>query len=559
MSRVTAPLLVAIVGSAWILAAHFDRSWWPPDEGQFAHVAERMLDGEVLHLDVRDPHTDYGHVLNAAALAVGGRDLVSLRYLPAAASLCSALLTWLLLRERDPWLAVCAALAATAFGFVQFPNPTPNWYGPVLTLIAVLCLRGGAPPRAFAVGVAIGVLFGFRQLTGVFVGMGALGYLLVAPPTSSDTGPALLARGLSGAAALALAAYLSGATDWLGWLLFGVWPVGLLVWCAATAAVPDRVVGARLGRFAVGSFMGLLPMLAFHTLHGTLGAWWRDVVASALNVRGLSYLAQASYADWLTGAGAALASPTSLDGVVNGVYWVALPLVGAANGIVLLGLLLRAGRGAPIDAALPFLACFHALVSVINQIPIYLYYGVGLSLAGLVWSLRSGTPCHRLLLGAVVLGLAGIGVGFHAAEPHTRTVQQALAGERVPLVENRTVPRARLWMEPGQEQVYGALIARIQALTHENDAVWVVPNDAEVYFLARRENAVDFWSSALGIPGAAAETALVQRLRADPPALIVHARGDKSTTPALLRVLDAIADQYARPERVHYFELMRRL
>ena len=69
MTRVAAPCLVAFVGSAWILAAHFDRSWWPPDEGQFAHVAERMLEGDLLHREIRDPHTDYGHWLNAAALA----------------------------------------------------------------------------------------------------------------------------------------------------------------------------------------------------------------------------------------------------------------------------------------------------------------------------------------------------------------------------------------------------------------------------------------------------------------------------------------------------------
>lgn len=555
----TAPLLVAIVGSAWILAAHFDRSWWPPDEGQFAHVAERMLDGEVLHVGVRDPHTDYGHVLNAAALAVFGRDLVSLRYVPAAASLCSALLVWLLLRKRDAWLAACAALAATAFGFVQFPNPTPNWYGPLLTLVVAINLRSGAQPRALAVGAAVGVLLGFRQLTGVFVGIGTLGYLLVAPGTSSDAGRALLARGLAGAAALALAAYLLSATDWLGWLLFGVWPVALLGWCAATAAAPDRVVAARLWRFAAGSVAGLLPMLIVHALVGSPADWWRDVVENALTVRDLPYLAQASYADWLGAAGAALAAPASFEAFANGIYWIALPLVAAANGILLLGLLMRAGRGTPIDAALPFLACFHALVSVINQIPIYLYYGVGLSLAGLVWSLRPRTLRNRLLLGAAVLGFAAIAVRFHAAQPHTRTLQQAVAGERVPLVENRTVPRAQIWMEADQERVYGELIARIHALTRASDLLWVVPNDAEVYFLARRESAVDFWSSALGIGNAAAEAELIRQLLADPPALIVHARGDKSTTPALLRVLDAISDQYTPPERVHYFELMRRL
>jgi hypothetical protein len=44
------------VGLLWW---YHDRTWWEPDEGQLAHVAERILHGEVLHRDIQDVRPGY--------------------------------------------------------------------------------------------------------------------------------------------------------------------------------------------------------------------------------------------------------------------------------------------------------------------------------------------------------------------------------------------------------------------------------------------------------------------------------------------------------------------
>jgi hypothetical protein len=558
MSRVAASLLVVFVGSAWMLALHHDRSWWPPDEGQYAHVAERMLDGARLHRDIRDPHTDYGHWLNAGAFALFGRDLRSLRYAPALASLGCALLVAWLLRERGAWLASVTALATTALGFVQFPNPTPNWYGPLWTAALCAVLGRPTPARIFASGAVVGLAFGFRQPTGAFLGLGALAVLLTTPPPTGPPASPRAARAMLAAAAGALASALWATTDALGWALYGIWPAALLALGGWRTRVDDRTAFRRAAGLAAGGGAALLPMGLWHLLHGTSRAWLDEVITGALGVARLGYLGDASYGSWLGPALRGVASPSSVPEAVNALYWLALLSLGAVAGAAMVVRLLRAERLAAAATTLPLLACFHALVALLNQIPIYAYYAAGLLLAGIVQLLAPRSRSGRVVLGCGVLGFAAIGLGFHASQPHTRSIAQAIRGDRVVLVESRSLPRASLWMEPGQERAYRDLLERVAALTGPADRILVVPNDAEVYFLSERDSAVDFWNSALGIGGPREEAALVRRLRDAPPALIVYARGDKATTPALRRVLDEIDDLYAPPERVHYFELWRR-
>jgi hypothetical protein len=85
-----------------------DRFWYAPDEGNYAHVAERLLQGEVLHRDVQDVHAGYVNFANAAALRLFGLDLLSLRYPLAVLSvLQAALAAWTFLPQGR-----CAALCA---------------------------------------------------------------------------------------------------------------------------------------------------------------------------------------------------------------------------------------------------------------------------------------------------------------------------------------------------------------------------------------------------------------------------------------------------------------
>ena len=74
-----------------------NRFWWPPDEGAYAHVAARILDGEVLNLDVQDIHAGYINFANALWLWLFGLDLVSLRYPLAAMGFVQACIIYRIL------------------------------------------------------------------------------------------------------------------------------------------------------------------------------------------------------------------------------------------------------------------------------------------------------------------------------------------------------------------------------------------------------------------------------------------------------------------------------
>ena len=66
------PFVVAAGASTLILFHFHDRSWWPPDEGAYAHVAERILAGEVLNLTIQDIHAGYINFAKPLAFAKFG-------------------------------------------------------------------------------------------------------------------------------------------------------------------------------------------------------------------------------------------------------------------------------------------------------------------------------------------------------------------------------------------------------------------------------------------------------------------------------------------------------
>lgn len=94
--------------NAWVLVHFHDRFWWAPDEGNYAHVAERILDGDVLHADVQDIHPGYVNFTNAAALALFGRELVSMRYPLVALGVVQCLIMFLVLRSAGLFTAAAA-------------------------------------------------------------------------------------------------------------------------------------------------------------------------------------------------------------------------------------------------------------------------------------------------------------------------------------------------------------------------------------------------------------------------------------------------------------------
>ena len=101
---------VAMLRHRLLLYAYYDKTWYPPDEGNYATVAERVLNGEVLNLQVQDIHPGYVTFVNAAALRIFGVDLLSLRYPLVLAACCRPRRILLVFPTEARWRAALPLL-----------------------------------------------------------------------------------------------------------------------------------------------------------------------------------------------------------------------------------------------------------------------------------------------------------------------------------------------------------------------------------------------------------------------------------------------------------------
>jgi len=549
----------------FVLVHLHDRFWWPPDDGAYAHPAERMLHGEVLHRDVREAHPG-PHFVNAAALALFGDRLVSLRYPLVAAAAAQALLVFLLLLPAGELAAAAGALATTAFGFVQYLNPQPAWYCALLTAAAAAVLRFWPPAkrrRSEVLGLLAGLAVLMRQLSGAILVAALVTWLLLEPAegdegrgSDPETGRPLLARAAAAAVLLALALYLLRSTDLLGFALFGVWPLLLAAAVLRRTRLGSRAAAARLLRLAAGGAVAALPLLAYHALHGSLGALYHDTVEQALVIARLPYLARNSYGEALAAALGLLAAHRSAGEVANGFYWLCLPLVSAALGLLAARRLGAARRLDPRFDPLTHLAVFHGLVALLNQIPIYLYYSLTLTVPALLAAVERRRP--RLALAALVLALSGIALHDHAAQPLARGLAGTYAGVRMGVVPIG-IPKLAIWTDPEDAAVFRALLARIEGETLPGEPIFAFPNDPEIYYLSGRRNPFAFFNTAVDVRRPADAAAVVVRLDRLRPRLVIFVPDDKYRLASVEPVVRFIRARYRLAARIGRFEVYRLL
>src|SRR5687767_11264029 len=163
LRSVTALILVVLV-STLVMVVYHDRFWAPADEGKFAHVAERILLGEALHRDVQDLHAGYINFVNAATFSLFGVRMVSMRYPLALLTVIQAGLMFLVLKRGGTATALIGGLALTSLSFVQFLNPTPNWYTLFLAVATIAWLSWnpiGLRRRHVVTGFLVGTAFLF--------------------------------------------------------------------------------------------------------------------------------------------------------------------------------------------------------------------------------------------------------------------------------------------------------------------------------------------------------------------------------------------------------------
>ncbi len=551
-------LLITIVFNAIVLTYFHNRFWWPPDEGVYAHIAERVAKGEVLNSDVEEIHTGYLNLFHSVVFRVFGIRLVSLRYPLAAVAFIQSCLVFLILARNNLWLAVMGAIGSTSMGVIQYLNPTPNWYCLLLATLIVFCLTYIPPHwkwRLVLIGFLAGLIFLLRQITGVFVAMAVLTYFL-SEKREAKGADTLLAKGLLGVMLAGAVAYLASATYPAGMILFGIWPIALLGHAFAYSTTSNKrslriVIGLGLGAVAAA-----LPILIYHVVHRSLSTFFDDTVWRALHVARFSYLKIHSYWDQIQYAAEGVVAFDSFTSVANGIYWIIVILLAFFTGIASL-LAFRRSRDWSSIGSLPIIAVFYAQVALLQQIPIYLFYSLPLSFAALLWLLRDRGRGTVLALGLGTIFLSFVSIYYQAAQPIARTLGGTIRGDRIGLVSATTLPRTGLFIDPESLRIYTEVVQTIQAETQPNDTIFVLPNNPEFYFLAERRNPFRIWNTAVGVRNETEAAGVMNVLRSNPPRIVVIDPEDRNNSPYSNEMIAYVRSTYSLIKTVSNFEIYR--
>jgi hypothetical protein len=546
--RAVLPLAIALAASGLILGHFYDRYWLPRDDGYYAHIADRLLHGAVLNRDVQELHSGYIAFANALALRLFGMAMVSLRFPLVALGVIQAGILFIIMRPRGGAVALVAAVALSSLSFVQFPDPSAHWYAQFL-FIALIGWLQLAPPgtrwRIEIVGLLLATEAMMRQLTGVFVAIGAVAWLVTELPRAADD----RRRGWLGSAiavvmAAGIAGYLLARADAPGWAIFGIWPIFLLVAVAVRCRADNGAVLIIVLRLAGGFAVGLLPLVAYHVATGSLADWYRDTVTDAIALSGFDYIRHKTFLTYLLPPLRQLFAAAGAAELANGLYWPALLLSPLALGAIVPARFLVRGTSDPARAPLPFLAVFYGLVALHYQVPAYLYFMVGTTVAALLWLAAGGGGVVRGAAVAAALALSAIGLYYQAGQPFARGPLGEIRGERRLQTADTGLERFGLRIEADDARLYRGLVVRIRAETRPGDPILAIPAEPELFFLSGRRNPLPYAYVNFGIHDEATLARDLDTLRREPPRLVFHAPALPYNTRYTDRIMDWVRRHY---------------
>lgn len=540
----------------FLLQRFYNCSWIAADDGVYAHISDRLLHGETLHKDISEFHAGYTYFIGAFSLRLFGERLVSLRYPAAAVTLLQSCLVFFIFfrRDGDAAIAVLASLIATSIGFIEMPCPAPHVYTLFSALLAAAVLTGPSPaytPKVIACGFLVMTVFLFRQLTGFYLAAGILLYLLTDPAGDQRTGQgAFAAKTVLCILLLLIGAFVLWTMKLSAVLLFGVWPLAILAKAFLLAPLKDnRRVLKILGAFCAGAAAGFIPMLIYVLSSGSFSAWVRDVWIDIFRLPALAHIKVTDHAYYYLVAVLNVMDPTPKK-LWNASYWMLLVSAAFVNGALCF-------KRIPRDP-LPLAAVFYALVSGFNAIPFYLYATAGFSMLGLLSFLQSSkTPVRRRWGVAVLAATCAVAVASHAGQGGSSDFRGILEGKRTELSSGEALARGGLRLEKNEENVYVELLRTIQAESGAADAILVVPNNAEIYFLADRKNPFRFWNSTISlltdeeIKNGSAE------IEARRPLLVIHNTVTLYNSASTARLLAALKPRYRLIKKVDHFDVYR--
>lgn len=495
---------------AWY--AH-DSLWWPNDDGVFAHWAEQINNGEVWGLGVLGVHGGYHSYFNALLLQWFGTDVVVLRYpLVVLGAVQAGLVTWLL-RRQGPFVAVLGGVAGVVVGYLFTPVPSPIWYALffAVAVCALMARSSRTTSHWMALGFLIGLCFMFRHPNALFIGFGWLAYWLYQSRADGSMVGSLLGSWLARAALVAMVAivlfYQSFVFEPLAFVVYGFAPLALLVLLFRRSTWSLEWF-RPLGWVGLGAGAAVMPMAAYQLWHGNLWGWFSTSFFSSGNTPVLAVFDDFTYAAEIAGLAAALTPDAYIIGVLSIVLWGTFFLYP----VVVSGTLLsRVWRGAECSDPIQWVAVMYGLVSFYFQIPFYLAGSLPLFILAFL----------RLLPPHGIVRVLGIGaVCFTVGWSLLTTVPGTAWGITGKAVGETPIPRVSLVYEKINEPL-ADVFRTVEALSEPDDAIFVYPLDAHIYFSTGRSNPFPFPGTSLFVTDDADLDAVQRQLLEVPVALIV--------------------------------------
>lgn len=532
-----------------------DTFWWGPDDGLFAYIAQRILEGDVVHRDIQALHPGLLFLINSALLGITDGDVVSLRYPLVMLTLIQTWLAYQLTLSKGLVSAICASLCMIAFSFVQFINPTPNWYLITITLAlgAFLTISDMQSNRALVLaGAIVGIAFLLRQLTGVFLAMAitTILFLVYSNPASSD-------RQHAGSSILVILAvcysvFIFQTAQIAGLLLFGIFPLALLGIAAFKCNLGWSSVSRIITRLVAGALLTALPLIIYHLSTGSLGGFIEETFIRPFTFFDVPMVEQASYLaliyypieDILAG---------NLSSIFTLIFWFTLLIINLVLSIVVLRNLTLA-PSKPV--VLGILVIFHSLVALIYEIPIYLFYSTGLIFVALL-TFNLNSIIRRLLV-AVTTATSIFALAFHASQPLDRTYKNIALSKRVAW-NTHILPTTTIKTNRQTSEFYEQILMSVESCALPSDTLYAFPYNPELYFLTRRRSAFKFINSIFGITQSTDLSNYIEAVKAsDQPGLILHNTTDIHNTPNSDSLFAALAHLYVKRGQVDNLTVYQR-
>jgi len=472
--------------STLFLVAFFDVSWWAKDEGVFAHLAERVLRGEVIGVDVLDFHGGYHSWLNALLFHWFGLDMLVLRYPLVLLGVVQALLVTYLLSDVSKRVSVVGGIASVAFGFLQFPNPSPNWFALffAVSVAAILVSKKLSKYHLLSIGVLLGLCLMFRHPSAIFLFFGVATFLVY---QSRSTVESFFNRSVSLGFLVAIAAsilfYSTLVFEPFAFVLLAIPPVIFIALLLQYRAFVFMQWFHQLLLVGLGSVIAIVPMVLYQLLYGNILVWFHTAFLSGNSIVEKDFFTITTYIDTLSVyVQNALAKGAFALAFVEISYWIivfAVPLIA-------FGLLFWRMHRQDVVPAVAVVAPFFGLVSFYFQIPFYFFISFILFVVAIFVQLPKTKTIQQvsfcILLSVTVWGLVSMTYGFQALVQPSKYVES-------------TIDYSSIRLEPSVLEEYEQYILEIQAHTNPGDYIYVFPFDPELYFLSGRENPFPFVGS----------------------------------------------------------------